>query len=457
MSFSAAQIVGLPQPANLQACVSQFENYFPSASLFDTYRHGERIRQNRFPAAVVYANSESDIKTALQCATANGYHAVVRSGGHSYEALSSMDGQLVIDISGYNVVTVNAARKTAVAQVGVRLGNLYTALSPSNLLFPAGTCATVGLGGQLSAGGYGMLGRYLGLAIDNVLSFRVMDYQGSVQIASPSSNPDLFWAMLGGGGGVYGIMLDATLRLHARPPAISFGAFSWSNLNTQQLKSFLSVWQNFAPSTSNALTTQFMFNGGNTVQLNAKFIGTSAELMNVLQQSGLFTIAGGGSQYVTDCSDVFCGNWNPYGTPGTNAVPARYQARDVENSKTKSDYFRKLLPDAGLNAVINNVNTMPSGAWIQFEGFGNAGAVATRGDSDTPYPHRVGTLMSVQYWVVFDATRVEPLDSANYAWLHKPAVSNFGAANFARLQAIKAKVDPFNVFVNPMFPNGTSF
>ncbi|KAI8618513.1 hypothetical protein BC830DRAFT_1079148 [Chytriomyces sp. MP71] len=103
-------------------------------------------------------------------------------------------------------------------------------------------------------------------------------------------------------------------------------------------------------------------------------------------------------------------------------------------------------------------------------GFGDAGTVATRGDSDTPYPHRVGTFMSILYLVVFDSIRAESLDSANYAWLHKmevimkgyidldkPAVSNFGASNFASLQAIKAKVDPFNVFMDPRFLNVTSF
>ena len=118
----------------------------------------------------------------------------------------------MIDVTHLDHITISPDRQTVTAGAGIRFGALLTALDRQNLTWTTGICPTVGLSGFLSAGGFNMQMRKLGLAVDHVASARVVRADGCTVVASPRENPDLFWAIRGGGGGNYGIVIEWTLK-----------------------------------------------------------------------------------------------------------------------------------------------------------------------------------------------------------------------------------------------------
>ena len=167
--------------------------------------------------AIAYAETQTEVPLLFSCAKINGVKVVVRAGGHHFEAYSSLTGTLVIDIGHINQVTVSADRQTAVVGAGTRLGGLYVALSEYGTSWIGGICPTVGIAGYISAGGFNMQMRSKGMAVEYVKSIKALLASGEVVTASSNSHPDLFWAMLGGGGNTYAIALEFTLRLVALP------------------------------------------------------------------------------------------------------------------------------------------------------------------------------------------------------------------------------------------------
>jgi FAD/FMN-containing dehydrogenase len=214
------------------------ELHLPNSPDYELYANGLRIPRLFSPAAVVFPTAPPQVQAAVLCGVAHGARPVPRSGGHSFENLGSGDGALVIDLSDMaRVLRVDAARMETTVQAGIRLGNLYTALFEAgraygarrNLTVVSGTHPAVGLGGILAAGGYGMLSRKYGLMTEHVLSARVVDAAGRLLLADASNNAELFYALRGGGGGTYGVVVDVTLRL-IDVPLITVGAVKYNSL-----------------------------------------------------------------------------------------------------------------------------------------------------------------------------------------------------------------------------------
>ncbi|NJB85352.1 FAD/FMN-containing dehydrogenase [Lewinella marina] len=166
-----------------------------------------------YPKVVVYAAHEPDIWHCLHFARSHDLTTVVRAGGHSMAGYSVCEG-LVIDVSGLNRVTVDTESSTAVVQAGTKIYELEAALEAEGFHVPGGGCPTVAVAGYMMGGGYGFTSRYFGLNCDNVLSARVMLADGTIVRASAEENGDLFWALRGGGGGNFGVLLDITYRVH---------------------------------------------------------------------------------------------------------------------------------------------------------------------------------------------------------------------------------------------------
>lgn len=137
---------------------------------------------------------------------------VVKCGGHSLAGYSTIDDYgFVINLSKMKSVSVGSG--TAVVQAGALWKDVYSKME--NQLVTGGLCPSVGVGGYTLGGGYSALSRKYGLAIDNVISTTMVTASGdSVVVANDSTNPDLFWALRGGGGGNFGIVTDFTFKTH---------------------------------------------------------------------------------------------------------------------------------------------------------------------------------------------------------------------------------------------------
>jgi FAD/FMN-containing dehydrogenase len=156
------------------------------------------------PQGVAVCAGTADAREALLWARDNDLPIAVRSGGHNYAGYSTTDG-LVIDLGRMKHVKVSDSRGTIVTQPGARNTDVYAALQPHGVGISAGRCPTVAIGGLVLGGGVGFSSRKLGLTCDHLLSAEVVTADGKVLMCSEKENPDLFWALRGGGGGNFGI------------------------------------------------------------------------------------------------------------------------------------------------------------------------------------------------------------------------------------------------------------
>ena len=184
------------------------ETYNASYMLFDPSYDDVK------PAFVAFPESVEDVQRCLQCSAANAVPCVVKSGGHSNAGYSTIDGSInngfVISLAKLNRVRVSG--DTVVAQTGALWGDVY-ATTNDEVLITGGSCSSVGVGGYTLGGGRSVLSRNYGLAIDNIVSMTMVTANGDrVVVANATTNPDLFWALRGGGGGNFGIVTDITFK-----------------------------------------------------------------------------------------------------------------------------------------------------------------------------------------------------------------------------------------------------
>lgn len=172
------------------------------------------------PAAVARAQSPADVAACIDFARQQGLPIAARAGGHSYGGYSSTTG-LVVDVTAMATVTPGADG-TARIGAGALLVDVYDQLGRAGRALPAGSCPTVGIAGLALGGGIGVLGRRHGLTCDRMLSADVVLASGELVHTDARHEPDLFWALRGGGGGNLGIVTSFGFATHAATPLVLF-------------------------------------------------------------------------------------------------------------------------------------------------------------------------------------------------------------------------------------------
>jgi FAD/FMN-containing dehydrogenase len=165
------------------------------------------------PAAIAYCTDEADVAAAIRFANERGLRIAIRSGGHNGGGLGSVDDGLVLDLSPMSSVTVDASAKLALVGGGTLLKDLVEATHQYGLTVPVGIIGTTGVGGLTLGGGIGHLTRAFGLTIDNMVAATVVLADGSVVQCDTERDPDLFWALRGGGGN-FGVVTQFSFRCH---------------------------------------------------------------------------------------------------------------------------------------------------------------------------------------------------------------------------------------------------
>ena len=154
----------------------------------------------RAPGLIARCAEVSDVPNAVRAASEIGILTAVRCGGHSLAGFSTCDGGMVIDLSRMRQVTVDPEARRARIAGGCLLGSVDAATQKAGLVFPSGVVSHTGASGLILGGGTGWLTRRFGLSCDNVEGFTLVTADGSFVRADPRENPDLFWALRGGGG-----------------------------------------------------------------------------------------------------------------------------------------------------------------------------------------------------------------------------------------------------------------
>ncbi len=164
------------------------------------------------PSMIVYCVVESDVAIALELSKTSRFPLALRSGGHCTAGFSAGPGVLV-DVSALSDIHIDVQGMTATVGCGTKFGKFNAALEPYGLHVPGGECDDVCVGGYVQGGGYGFTSVTYGMNCDNVLAMRVMLADGSIVTATPDVNSDLWWAMRGGTGGNFGVLLNVTYQL----------------------------------------------------------------------------------------------------------------------------------------------------------------------------------------------------------------------------------------------------
>jgi UDP-N-acetylenolpyruvoylglucosamine reductase len=185
----------------------------PGDGNYDEARKLYNAMIDKKPAAIARCVDVADVMASVNHARSNGILLAVRGGGHNGPGLGSCDGGLVIDLSRMRGVRVDPAARTAQVAGGCVWGDVDHATHPFGLAAASGIISTTGVGGLTLGGGIGHLSRKYGLSIDNLLSVDVVLADGSFVTANDQQNQDLFWAVRGGGGN-FGVVTSFTFRLH---------------------------------------------------------------------------------------------------------------------------------------------------------------------------------------------------------------------------------------------------
>jgi FAD/FMN-containing dehydrogenase len=163
------------------------------------------------PRSIVHCRTAEDVQAAVRAAQDCDIPLSVRGGGHDWAGRSLCSG-IVIDLSGMRDVVISSDR-TAMISGGARAADVIDVTDPLHLAAVTGSCSTVGMMGLALGGGYGpLIGRF-GLALDNIIDAQVVLADGSIVTANSKTNPELFWALRGGGGN-FGVVTAARYRLH---------------------------------------------------------------------------------------------------------------------------------------------------------------------------------------------------------------------------------------------------
>ncbi|XP_038895846.1 berberine bridge enzyme-like 18 [Benincasa hispida] len=447
------------------------------------------------PLAIITPSHVSHIQAAVICSKSHGLQIRTRSGGHDFEGLSYISDApfIVVDLINLRSIAIDVENENAWVQSGATLGELYYRIAEKSqtLAFPAGSCSTVGVGGHLSGGGYGWLIRKYGLAADHVIDAYLVDANGKLHDRE-SMGEDLFWAIRGGGGGSFGIVVSWKVKL-VRVPATVTVCEANRTLEEDVMK-LIHEWQYVAPKLDANLLLGISLTGGKVTEdeegkINpiasfvAQFLGKAEELMTILKPT--FSQLGLKREDCLEISwieSVLLMGWFQKEDP--IEVLLNRTRLYSEISKIKSDYVKERIPKASIKGMWERLKSQDVElAQIMFVPYG--GRMSEVYEWETPYSHRGDYMYLIGYIAKWKNGTVEA-EKRHLNWIREiydymtPFVSNsprvayvnyrdldigtnnkydktsykrarnwgmkYFGNNFDRLVYIKTKVDPSNFF-----------
>jgi FAD/FMN-containing dehydrogenase len=201
---------------------------------------------DRHPGAIARCVDADDVMAAVRVAREHGLVLAVRGGGHNVAGAAVCDGGLVIDLSAMKDVEVDAATRTVRAAGGVTIGELDAATQQQGLAVPMGVVTETGIAGLTLSGGLGWLRRRYGLSSDNLVAADVVTSDGRLVHTSATSEPDLLWALRGGGGN-FGVVTGFEFQAHAVGPEVAFALLFHAGADAAEALRGFRAWATNAP------------------------------------------------------------------------------------------------------------------------------------------------------------------------------------------------------------------
>ncbi|MDH6118542.1 FAD/FMN-containing dehydrogenase [Kitasatospora sp. GAS204A] len=482
----------------------------PGDSRYESLLRGNNFRFVGRPDEIRVVGSTEQVVQAVAEAVRSGRRIAVRSGGHCFENFTADPAvRLLLDLSPLDAVGYDATRRAFAVQPGATLGQVYRTLFKGwGVTIPAGGCPEVGAGGHFAGGGYGPLSRRYGSLVDHLYGVEVVvvDRDGTARAVTATREPDdpnrdLWWAHTGGGGGNFGVVTRYWLR---SPGATGDDPARLLPTAPRELLKCLVGWAWDEQMTERAFTT-LLRNFGRWHERNSAPDSPSANLYAILipahRSAGGFQMTvqidadlPGADQLVTDFVAAVTADtgltptlnarrafpwlhlttWPGSGEPG-DVVTRRY--------KEKAGYLRRSFSDRQLATIYHHLTNSTGGPTSGMLLVGYGGQVDTVAPDATAVAQRDSVMKAVYHTFWAD----ESDDAANLAWIRAfyrdvyrdtggvplPGEVSDGAyinypdvdladptwntsgvpwstlyykANYPRLQRVKARWDPRNVF-----------
>ena len=217
------------------------EILLPSDAAYESARKIWNAMIDKHPAVIARCVTTADVVRGVNFAKDNGLLLAVRGGGHNIAGNAMCDDGIVIDLSQMKATSVDPDRRRVTVEGGATLADLDAATQVYGLATPLGINSTTGVAGLTLGGGFGWLSRKFGMTVDNLESAEVVTATGEVVRASATENPDLFWALRGGGGN-FGVVTRFEFRLHPVGPDVLSGLIVYP---ISEAKSVLQQYREF--------------------------------------------------------------------------------------------------------------------------------------------------------------------------------------------------------------------
>ncbi|MCS7463314.1 FAD-binding oxidoreductase [Paenibacillus doosanensis] len=428
---------------------------FPGNPSYNAARMEYNRRFSKFPKVIVFCRRTQDVINAVKWAREHGVRLRARSGRHSYEGFSTVNGGIIIDVSEMNKIKVDRKNRVALVQTGNPLARVYKKLWDKRVALPAGTAPDVGLAGLTLGGGIGLLSRKYGLTCDNLKQVKMVvasgRYGAKTIVANRRKHADLLWASRGGGGGNFGIATAYTFRV--RPiSTVSIYSVTWK---WGDLEKVLPVWQRWAPSVTNRLTStiEVAAKQVGTIESTGQLLGSAKELRRLIKP----LLRAGTPVKVLVKTVPFIEATQFFAESDLNLEP---------KFKISGAYGFHPLPREGVRIIRDFLSKAPnrhSTVWCQSLG-GAGSAVSLVSPTATAYPHRKAETiyeLSARWrsnaeqqrniqWVKRFRRALRPFVKGDYVNFPDLQIKNWPKAyygvNFGRLKQVKRKYDPHNVF-----------
>ncbi|KAK9031473.1 hypothetical protein V6N11_032850 [Hibiscus sabdariffa] len=441
------------------------------------------------PAAIITPLEPAHVSAAVNCSQMVGFQIRTRSGGHDYEGLSYVSDMPFVMIDMFNLrdITINMADESAWVGAGATLGQLYHNIFSKSPVhgFPAGVCPTVGAGGHISGGGYGTLIRKFGVSTDHVVDAKIVDANGKI-LDRKGMGEDYFWAIRGGGGGSFGVILAFKIKLVPVPKTVT--VFRVERSLADKGTDIAFKWQSVAAATDPNLFTRMLLQPVKIknkpsvrVTIMGLFLGDANGLVTLLNKD--FPELGLKKQNCTEMRWIDSVLWWANYEIGTSPkVLLDTSNKDATKFvKRKSDYVQKPIPIKSLESLWK---VMMENGEVGLTCNSYGGKMNQIKETETAFAHRAGNLYKIQYSLNWNdpSKKTDDNNLKQARVVHKfmtPYVSNnprraymnyrdidigtaktwsyaegksygtsYFAGNYDRLVAIKTKVDPKNVFRN---------
>lgn len=210
---------------------------------------------DKHPALIAQCSGTADVIDAVKFAHKEDIEVSIRGGGHNVSGSALCDNGMVIDLSKMRGIHVDATQKLARVQGGATWGDLDRETQVFGLAAPGGVVSTTGIAGLTLGGGLGYLRKKHGLSCDNLRSVEIVTADGTLLTASKKENPDLFWALRGGGGN-FGVVTSFEFELHEVGPEVMMCAIMYP---IEIAENVLSTWKDFMISSPDEISSQALF------------------------------------------------------------------------------------------------------------------------------------------------------------------------------------------------------